>query len=51
MIAESDRRQFLKLSALAGSAVLLEACGARTGSDQNSSNAAGPKTSESDKKE
>jgi hemerythrin-like domain-containing protein len=51
MIANSDRRRFLKLTALAGSAMVFDACGARGEVNQNSSNAAAAKTDEPDKKD
>jgi len=51
MIAESDRRQFLKLTALAGSAVILGACGGRGELNQNSANTAAVRTGEPDKKD
>lgn len=46
MIAESDRRQFLKLTALVGTTMLLGACGARGDVNQNPSSAATAKTDE-----
>lgn len=51
MIADSDRRQFLKFTALAGSAAILGACGARGEANQNTSNATAEKKDEPDKKE
>ena len=51
MIADSDRRQFLKVTAFAGSAMILGACGARGEANQNTSNATAEKKDEPDKKE